>query len=120
MTKKTGNGQPKDFVRDVQGRFTPGSGGRPRDARSRLQKDFIFALQEDFEKHGAGVIRIVRVEEPSQYLKIIASILPKELEITQNALNGLPDDEIEAILDAARSALSANREPGDGAKTPLN
>jgi hypothetical protein len=35
MTKKTGNGQPKEFVRDVQGRFTPGSGGRPRDARSR-------------------------------------------------------------------------------------
>jgi hypothetical protein len=120
MTKRTGNGQPKEFVRDAEGRFTPGSGGRPRDARSRLQKDFVYALQEDFEKHGAGVIRIVRVEEPAQYLKIIASILPKELEITQNALNGLPDEELEAILNAARSALGTDNEPRNGAKTTLN
>src|SRR5215831_18645526 len=120
MTKRTGNGDSKVNDRNAKGQFNPGSGGKPKNCRVRLNSDFIVALAEDFTKHGAGVIRIVRVEEPASYLKIVAPLMPKEVEITQNALAGLPDDELEAILNAARTALSADSEPGNRAKTPLN
>jgi hypothetical protein len=38
MTKPTFNGQFKTYVRDVQGRFTPGSGGRPKDTGAGCKK----------------------------------------------------------------------------------
>ena len=45
-----------------------------------------------------GVIRIVRHEEPATYLKVVASILPKELIMTENALEEISDEElIEAL-----------------------
>jgi hypothetical protein len=55
--------------------------GRPKGSRNRLQADFVAALSDDFREHGPGVIRICRVERPAEYLKIIAAVIPKELEI---------------------------------------
>lgn len=84
--------------RDAKGRLLPGSGGRPAGARNKLQAEFVCALAEDFAAHGEGVIRIVRAEHPEQYLKIIAGILPKELLISDNALEDMSDgDLIEAL-----------------------
>jgi hypothetical protein len=80
--------------------FQPGNtgGGRPLGSRNKLQGDFLKALAADFAEHGAGVIRIARVEKPVEYLKLIASVLPKELVIEQNALSDLSDEEIAAHL----------------------
>src|SRR5262249_34414712 len=57
---------------------TFGKNGRPRAAKNKLHRSFVEALAKDFEEHGEGAIRICRVEEPTRYLQIIASILPKE------------------------------------------
>jgi hypothetical protein len=38
------------------------------------------AIQKDFEEHGDEAIRICRIERPSEYLKLVASLLPKEVE----------------------------------------
>jgi hypothetical protein len=59
-------------------------GGRPKGSRNRLSEDFIRAFAEDFEVHGAAVIEEVRRERPSDYLKIAASLLPKDFELTVN------------------------------------
>jgi hypothetical protein len=64
--------------RRSNGTFLPGNGGRPQGSRNKLQADFIEALGADFAEHGKGVINIVRVEKPADYLKIIAGALPKE------------------------------------------
>ena len=74
------------------GMFGPGSGGpgRPKGARNLLQKRFIEALAKEFDEHGDGVIRIVRVEEPATFLKLVASVLPRELvvESTMSEFDG--------------------------------
>jgi len=66
-------------------RFKPGQSGnpkgRPPGSRHKLGEDFIAGLQADFAEHGPAVIEQVRKELPHVYLKIIASVLPKELKI---------------------------------------
>jgi len=60
-------------------------GGRPKGSRNRLSEDFIRAFADDFEVYGAAVIEEVRRERPSDYLKICASLLPNDLEVTLNS-----------------------------------
>jgi hypothetical protein len=58
-----------------------GNGGRKPGSRNKLAGEFIDALYADFQKNGAEVISRVAKEQPHHYLKVIAAILPKELEI---------------------------------------
>lgn len=64
--------------------FKPGQSGnpagRPKGARSKLGEAFLKDMLADFEQHGKSVIEAVRAEKPDQYLKVVASILPKEIE----------------------------------------
>jgi hypothetical protein len=88
------------------GRFLTGNigGGRPKGARSKLGEAFIDALHEDFNEHGQAAIVQVRTEKPDQYLKVIASILPRDLNVNINPNDEMTDEQlIERIrsLDAA-------------------
>ncbi|MBO9580319.1 MAG: hypothetical protein J7498_05460 [Sphingobium sp.] len=74
------NGEKKDT------RIKPGEvrnpHGRPKGSRHKLGEDFLKALQADFAQHGKRVIEDVREEKPDVYLKVIASVLPKEIEVS--------------------------------------
>jgi len=63
--------------------FEPGKSGnpsgRPKSARSKLGEAFLEALCDDFNANGIAAIQAVRAEKPDQYLKVVASILPKEI-----------------------------------------
>ena len=65
--------------------FRPGvSGnpkGRPKGSRNKLSEEFLAALLADFQDHGPEVIQAVRVEKPDQYLKVIAAVLPREMQL---------------------------------------
>lgn len=78
--------------------FKPGQSGnpsgRPKGARSRLGEAFLEAMHADFEEHGTTVIAKVRDEKPDQYLKVIASILPKDLNVNINNMDDLTDDQL--------------------------
>jgi hypothetical protein len=101
------------------GRFLPGNsgfGGRPKGARNKLGEEFIQALHESFMEHGAETIETVRVEDPTQYVKVIASLLPKELNVKVSELDELSDEELSRRYDALTSALVAagfGSGPGD-------
>ena len=62
--------------------FQPGNPGRPKGSRNKLGEDFISALHEDFQANGVAAIQTVRADRPHEYLKVIASLLPKELKVT--------------------------------------
>ena len=85
--------------------FVPGrpkTGGRARGTRNKPNADFIAALCEAFEEHGKEAIRIVVAEEPATFIKICASILPKEFEITDSRLKELPDDQLDQLIIVAQ------------------
>jgi hypothetical protein len=90
-------------------RFQPGhhSTGRPKGSRNRLSGDFIKALADEFEAHGAEAIRICRIEEPATFLKIVASLMPKEIDITTTAIQEIDDSELDRLIEYAREQLNA-------------
>ena len=74
---------------DEKGRFiagNSGNGGRPKGARAKLGEAFLTAMQESFARDGAATIETVRTEKPDQYLKVVASILPKELDLSDETM----------------------------------
>jgi hypothetical protein len=78
--------------------------GRPRGSRNKLGEAFLEALHDDFNEHGKAAIVQVRCEKPDQYLKVIASILPRDLNVNINPNDEMTDEQlIERIrsLDAA-------------------
>lgn len=96
--------------------FKPGQSGnpqgRPLGSRHKLGEDLITALAKDFEKHGESVVRMVREEKPDQYLKVIASLLPKEVEIKRTTLDGLTDDELSTGLATLRALIASGVRAG--------
>lgn len=91
--------------------FEPGKSGnpkgRPKGSRNKLGEDFISALQASFQEHGPATIETVRTERPHEYLKVIASILPKELNVNTTTLTEMSDDELVSALEGVRSVLLA-------------
>jgi SepF-like predicted cell division protein (DUF552 family) len=100
-------------------KFKPGQSGnpagKPQGARNKLSNAFLEAMRKDFEEHGEAAIRVARIEKPTEYLRTIASIIPKEFEITHtNAVKELSDDELEAFISQLRSVRRDAGEAGDG------
>ena len=45
----------------------------------RLTDTILAALYADFEQHGAWAIERMRLEEPTQYVKLVVSLMPNSL-----------------------------------------
>lgn len=88
---------PSPVKDEETGRFVTGNigGGRPKGARNKLGEAFIKALQEDFDAHGVAAVEAVRSEKPDQYLKVIASLMPKEHRLSMaDQFTDMTDDEL--------------------------
>jgi hypothetical protein len=67
-------------------------GGQPA-SRQKLTTRFLNALLADFEVHGLQAIKECRETKPEQYVKVVASLLPKEVEI-KRPLDELNDQQL--------------------------
>lgn len=87
-------------AKDEKGRFVTGNigGGRPKGARAKLGEAFLQAMQEDFAQHGIAAVEAVRTEKPDQYLKVIASMLPKEIDLGDEIVQAM----VEVMFRSAR------------------
>jgi hypothetical protein len=88
--------------------FKPGQGGRTKGARNRLSMSFVTALAKEFEEFGEESIRICRIERPHEFLKIVASLLPKEFELTDSRLTEITDEELDRLLEVARRQITGS------------
>jgi hypothetical protein len=74
-------------------------------SRNNLGEGFLADLYADPREGGIPAIARVRIEQPDVYLRAVASILPKQLEIMDGLLDGLRNELLAALLAAARDAL---------------
>ena len=89
---KTGPGNPP-----LAHRFKHGNPGLRREVAISSARTSS-ALSDDCEKHGPAVIEKVRTDKPTDYLKIVASLLPRDIHLNVRPLDELSDDQLLARL----------------------
>lgn len=120
-------GQPEKD--EATGRFLPGNNGgpgRPKGARNKLGEAFLDDMLTDWQQHGPAAIVQVRTEKPDAYLKVVASILPRDLNVNLNPMQEATDDELvqrlrdlESIIRPFLGAQGSDGDRGrDGASAP--
>jgi transcriptional/translational regulatory protein YebC/TACO1 len=97
-------------------------GGRRKGTRDRISTALLEAIAKDFEEFGHEAVKIARVERPVEYLRVVASLLPKEFEITDNRLKDIPDDELDLLLEYTRQRIARDTagSPDSGKESALN
>lgn len=88
--------------------------GRPKGSRNKLTEAFIEAMHASFVAHGPDTIEIVRTEKPDQYLKVIASLVPKDVNLTVNNLDDLSDAELAERIQSLATQLAPFLAGGTG------
>src|ERR1700716_2017276 len=85
--------------------YMPNAVGNNGAARVKLQRKYFDALLADFAEHGETAIKIMRIEEPGAYVRVIASLMPKEFTVTDNALGDMSDEDLQQILTGGPGVL---------------
>ncbi|MEY9525605.1 hypothetical protein ABIF70_006746 [Bradyrhizobium japonicum] len=100
-------------TRDGQGRFLTGNsgGGRRKGSRNRLTERFLDTIADDFAEHGADAIAKVRLNDPIAYLKIVGSLVPRDLILRREespAINpgDITDEELVDFIEERRRQKS--------------
>lgn len=110
------NGEGTHRKPPVEHQFKPGNPGRPKGSRNKLGEAFLEDMLSDWEANGPAAIVKVRETKPEQYLKVVAMILPRDLNVNINQTDHMTDDQlIQRIrsLDAAiRPFLALEGEGG--------
>ena len=95
--------------------------GRPKGARSKLSEEFLQDLHEAWGEHGKAALVATAKDKPSELVKVVAALLPKEVQIT-NELSEFTDEQLAALAGLAESLIgdvagitSKDRE-GNGSK----
>jgi hypothetical protein len=96
----------------------PAKTGRPKEARDRITRKFLNSLADDFEKHGVQAIIDLRMTDVGKYISAVASVVPKEIEISR-PLDGLSDDQLLAAIHALTDAIKAQAPPPDEPTTEI-
>lgn len=90
--------------------------GRPKGARGKLAETFWADYYEAWKANGAAALAVVALEDPSTFVRVAASLMPKETEVTLRRVTAkeLPDDELAAI--AVGGSEGADTPPLDPAQ----
>jgi len=63
--------------------FKPGQSGnpagRPKGSKNKLSEDFLHELNVVFQESGGEAIRRMCAEHPSEFVRVLAGLIPKEL-----------------------------------------
>ena len=91
-------------MRNEKGQFEVGHigmGGRPEGSRNKLTEQFYIDLHGAWKTHGASAIEQMAKDKPGDFVRCVASQMPKELTV-KTPLVDLSDDEIADLIQVVR------------------
>jgi hypothetical protein len=90
---------------------TKPKGGRKPGSRNKLCRAVLEDLMADWAEGGAAAIKMMRIEQPAAYVRVMCSILPKELILENSTITELDDAELDHMIEMLRErALAARQE----------
>ena len=97
--------------------FKPGQSGnpkgRPKGSRNKINEAFLRDFYEAWEAFGRPALLAAAWTEPATFVKVAASLLPKEMHIKDTTFDEMSDDELATVLAAVRGIVAS----GLGKKT---
>ena len=90
---------------------TKPKGGRKPGSRNKLCRAVLEDLMADWQEGGAAAIKMMRMEKPAEYVRVMCSILPKEFFFEHSPVTDLDDAELDHMITMLRErALAARQE----------
>lgn len=83
------------------GGSSPNYAGRGKNTPNKFSKAFLHDVSKKWAQHGADVLEEVRRSDPSTFLRVCASLIPKELLVITHSttpVQQLSETELQAIL----------------------
>ena len=79
--------------------------GRPKGSRVRFAESFLNDLMAAWERYGIKALEHTAEREPSVFVRVAASVLPKEVNTTiHTELDGMSTDQLKAFIQAELEA----------------
>jgi len=78
----------------VEHQFKPGNPGRPKGSRNKLGEAFLKDMLEAWVKLGPDAINRVIAKKPEDFMKVVASLLPKDFNVNVNPLENMTDEQL--------------------------
>jgi hypothetical protein len=94
--------------------FKPGESGNPKGrpigARNKLSEAFLADLFNDWQQNGKSAITAVCKQSPVAYVRIVASLMRKELNVKVSEWHELSDAELDRRIAIIAAALAEGRD----------
>lgn len=93
--------------------------GRPKGSRHKFSQAFCHDVLKDWQEHGPAVMAKVRENDPSTYLRVVSSLIPKTFALDDNdaafdrMMDGLGDTELSEFIIGLRLAGRAKQSGAD-------
>ena len=87
--------------------------GRPKGSRNILSENFLKDFVDIWESHGVDTLEKVAVEDPSTFLRVAASLIPKEFTVSKSDetfdrfVEGLDDGELGELINGLKAVGNA-------------
>jgi len=106
--------------RDENGKFIvpPKSPGRPKGARSKLGEQFCQDVYDKWQQAGARCIDEMIADKPGDFVKLVATMLPKEMSLTVNDGSDMSDEELHDRIRSLAAQLAPFVDGGIGGTDP--